>query len=981
MLFAPKTILSLFITLFFFTKAFPQERLPYFLNTNNGLPSNHVYYSLKDQKGYLWIATNKGVAKYNGYQLSIFDFESGISNDDVWYIFEDSKERIWLSTISRELGYVYQDQYHKIFTKEQNNILFYPLYYQDLGNGIAFVNVGTEKADKIFLVRNDSLSSYNLYSKIYLEPHKAVLQNGRNITLVEPGKKIIQKKIPSFLANNYTRLFNTYFIPVPFTSDGKTPMHIYNLVTSKVTDIVFPKNEKIFTHYIINDNCYLTSNKHIYKLSPTLTITTIPIIDSLLSKKTLKENDILTYRKDSLWGEITCTATNGILFSFPKYKLHKISEQIISGIKYLNTINHTRYFFDKYNMKLICENKNQSHKISVDPGYAIHSVINYKNDSILLLTNHGIEWLKKNTTITYNNKDNKTNIQDYSTNGIVTNDSEIVYLASGYLVKKTLTNTDSQVVTLAKERFDDVLYDHDTKILIAYSRNNILIIKNGKKTQFSMSDTHPIFNIEKISLIKSHDLLLVKSNRKLLALNLKHPEIKELFTNINTANAFCFSNDDKIVLVGKLGVASINMLPSFKFSSISILPNIKNTNYNYLFEAYMNSDDSSLILNSDRGIYKVALYNKLLRPNGSFDTLQYRLVISNSNKLFTWKKGLSLNIGPKDPILILDFINPIGTGKVNYEYKIDNSLNGWEVLNANRISLANLTPGVKYDLFIRVNDEIITTRSLKITLHIIPYWWQTIAGKCTLGLSMIGLIFITALISSNYARKRTLRKKEKESLELEVKNLNLALELKSIYSQINPHFIFNTINTGLYFIKKGKMEKAYAHITSFSKLLRSYLSSSRNKYINLKDEIENLEHYISLQQARFDDHFNYKIIVEKHLLNHRILLPSLLLQPIVENAIQHGLLPLKRVGNLTIKFEQNKNDSLICSIDDDGIGRAVSKSRKKSTNIKTSYGNELINELIDTFNRYEKIKIELHYIDKVLPKTGTTVIIYIHNLT
>lgn len=207
----------------------------------------------------------------------------------------------------------------------------------------------------------------------------------------------------------------------------------------------------------------------------------------------------------------------------------------------------------------------------------------------------------------------------------------------------------------------------------------------------------------------------------------------------------------------------------------------------------------------------------------------------------------------------------------------------------------------------------------------------------------------------------------------------MELELNSIYSQINPHFIFNTLNSGLHFIKKGRTTDAYDHIYKFSKLLRAYLASARNRYITLDAEIENLKNYIELQQTRFSHVFDYNIEVH-HIDNMKsIRIPSLLLQPIVENAINHGLLPMDGKGYLHLSFVRKEDNVVECTIADNDIGRKRSKQLKTGEPERESVGEKLLDELVTLFNEYEHMGIDISYHDKEEPLTGTIVIVKIKN--
>jgi LytS/YehU family sensor histidine kinase len=206
------------------------------------------------------------------------------------------------------------------------------------------------------------------------------------------------------------------------------------------------------------------------------------------------------------------------------------------------------------------------------------------------------------------------------------------------------------------------------------------------------------------------------------------------------------------------------------------------------------------------------------------------------------------------------------------------------------------------------------------------------------------------------------------------KQLQMELELKAIYAQINPHFIFNALTSAMLLIKKNRMDEAYTHVAKFSRLLRSYLNSSRNKYISIADEVANLTNYMELQQARFKERFE-SIISLEDTLDTRKLIPTLLIQPFVENAINHGILPSERTGRVEIIFRTIKN-GIQCTISDNGVGREASRALNRDKDpTQGSYGNLLIKDLIKVFDKYEEMKINITYQDRHAPNAGTDVII------
>ncbi|NDC42509.1 MAG: hypothetical protein EBZ77_13345, partial [Chitinophagia bacterium] len=278
-------------------------------------------------------------------------------------------------------------------------------------------------------------------------------------------------------------------------------------------------------------------------------------------------------------------------------------------------------------------------------------------------------------------------------------------------------------------------------------------------------------------------------------------------------------------------------------------------------------------------------------------------------------------------------------------------------------------PDRYYKVTIVAQDNVWRSEPITFYVYTVPLWYQTSEFVRALWVGIILLLLVALTTAILVTLKMVITANRK-------RNLRMELELKSIYAQINPHFIFNTLNSALLLVSKNKMEEAYDHIFKFSRLLRNYIRSSRNRYISLHDEISNLVSYIELQQVRFKNRFDLVINVAPDTDTTNIELPSLLLQPFVENAINHGLLPKGEKGKLLLSFVENKAEkTLLCSIEDDGIGRKQSKLYRESSgnNNEESYGNLLIKDLVNIFNSYENIKIDIQYTDLPLPKTGTIV--------
>ncbi|HPW97370.1 MAG TPA: histidine kinase, partial [Flavobacterium sp.] len=203
--------------------------------------------------------------------------------------------------------------------------------------------------------------------------------------------------------------------------------------------------------------------------------------------------------------------------------------------------------------------------------------------------------------------------------------------------------------------------------------------------------------------------------------------------------------------------------------------------------------------------------------------------------------------------------------------------------------------------------------------------------------------------------------------------------LKAIKSQMNPHFFYNALNTIQSYILANDKKQAVNYLSKFSSLTRTILEMSEKETVTVAEEIKTLSFYLDIEKARFNDDFEYEIIINEATLE-QIKIPSLLIQPYVENAIKHGLLHKNGAKKLTIVFEENGN-YLDISIIDNGIGRTKSEELKLlRKNPHQSFATEAMQQKIDLLNKHKINKISIEIIDNYstqkTPK-GTTVLIKI----
>ncbi|NML71810.1 tetratricopeptide repeat protein [Chryseobacterium sp. RP-3-3] len=201
------------------------------------------------------------------------------------------------------------------------------------------------------------------------------------------------------------------------------------------------------------------------------------------------------------------------------------------------------------------------------------------------------------------------------------------------------------------------------------------------------------------------------------------------------------------------------------------------------------------------------------------------------------------------------------------------------------------------------------------------------------------------------------RNKEREKTILLQKQLT-EFQHKALHLQMNPHFVFNCLAAISSFIMQNDKDEAIKYLAKFSKLMRLTLDFSKESLIAIDKEIESLKNYLELEQLRFNQKFEFKIIKDP-LIEDDTALPSLLLQPYIENSVIHGVVPKEGQGLIQIHFSQTE-ESLICEITDNGIGIETSKKLKKNlVNVHTSMAMEISQKRLETLEKLEKKKVNL----------------------
>ncbi|RZA02173.1 MAG: hypothetical protein EOP47_07995 [Sphingobacteriaceae bacterium] len=969
----------------------------YNLDITNGLPSNHVYRTIVDRKGYLWIATDRGVAKYNGYNLKVFNSLSGLQNSDVWNLYEDLQGRIWLGTVSPEIGYIYNDEYHKAYYDDPMD--FYPSDFLATPMGVMFITSDRQKKELIIFEKNDTFTTYDFitytWATFFVPKGQGFfsMRMERDFYLKYDGytsRKI--KHDHSFIDTygpNIARIGNYLFATLK-SNENDTVLHVVSCLND--SDIYLPLEK--YEHPIVpieyRNNYYLTTNKRLYRFDKDLHLIHSLNVDSVLGEVQGSKIDIVTFTENDFADRCISTADDGIIIQSKDNRFNKSHSSLVKN-KFVGNYYDSAFYWWEGKAKILYkylpyENKISQQQISIKH---VNNIFSINKDSIVLLSKKPL-YLYSNKTSEFFPLNNrffaKRNgvLTEYRTTNIaysaivsllpsgirdcIRDSSGTIHMvAEGIGYWHVSFNKDSTISeSVDSARYLSLVYSRKLKSYIVQGKNNLLIEQENSVIKMNASQLSllGINELERV-LTDTFGNIFIKSREKLFLLNPLTGTCKSILNNLNFSNANIHIYKNKLIVVGRFGVSVSGINGPSSLSLPSTYINFKSQNYKHVSNSYVFID--SLFIQSDNGVYSFDIDNNT--PH-TF-TFQYSLFISSDNYNHVVKAVDTIIISQNADNINWDFINPYGDGIVKYTYSIDGVSPAIKV-SANSIELPYLTPGKYFKMKLVVRDDAWVSDEYTIYLFVKPYWWQTQTGKIWLTI-IFGFVAIVCIIVIVLITRYVLNKRH------EKENKYLELELKSIYSQLNPHFIFNTLSNIVYYIKKDRKQEAYKYLNTFSKLLRSYIKSSRNKWLPLSEELDNIESYILLQQTRFDDKFDYTINIDPNLNAEQVLLPSLLLQPLVENAIHHGLQPKIEKGHLSLSFKlAQKHNVVVVTIEDDGIGRIKAKEFAiNGINKKESFGSNLIEDLVTIYKHYELFDINIEYYDKVEPEMGTVVTITI----
>ena len=347
--------------------------------------------------------------------------------------------------------------------------------------------------------------------------------------------------------------------------------------------------------------------------------------------------------------------------------------------------------------------------------------------------------------------------------------------------------------------------------------------------------------------------------------------------------------------------------------------------------------------------------------------LPYISEIRVNDELATFDTAAAFNstyaLKPLENYIGIDMAS-IGYGfdRKKYKYRLAGLNDTWKTVEErNYVGYTNLKGG-EYTFEMNVSDGSNTWSDypISIAFSIAKFWYNMDWAR---GLFSAGSIYLLLYLYFT----RVNRAIEKEKVRSEYEKHLAELKMQALTAQMNPHFIFNSLNSIDYYIIKNDSKKASHYLNRFSKLMRLILKNSRSNYVTLKEDLDALRLYLEIESLRFSNRFDYEIVVAPDIDEEYTKIPPMLIQPYVENAIWHGLLHKDGSGHIKILISMNESKEIMsCEVVDNGIGRAKSmemKANNARSKKRKSFGMNITKDKLEVINHIHGLNAQVEIVD------------------
>lgn len=970
--------------------AFGQRHYYISYSVNEGLAQSQVRDIFQSKDGHLWIATVGGVSKFDGNTFQTFNKSNGLLNNLANLIYEGSDGKVYAACQGGLVGFDQHSRNAKKFPSPFEEMLVFDAISDQSteilatnGNGIAYFS--NDQLESTIDLGGDDQNFVRCIegtSELFLAGTKRGLfsiDGNQTVNVITDSlsvNAIVNDGEKYWIATNGDGLYTYDNDGLSLFSDDKS------IHGSYIRDICIGKN---------NEPWFITKNA-VYKIrKETKEVIRIPSFDE---SQTTNLKVIFADRESNIW---IGTDGSGVLkYTRDIFEVYTTDDGLTSNtVMAITQGEKQEFYFATYGFGVVEKSQNSLDTINFEDGLENTTVWSLlpRKDELWIGTSNGLYvWdgtnvspFEKNDNLPYKRistmfEDDADRLWIGTRNGVSAFENDSLFTPPAFV-------TNDIAVVKAFVQIDQALWLNSSKGLVEYNLESTNL-------EIHTTETGLVDNPPNCLVGDSENNLWIGSDEGLVFFNTEQDtgQLIKLSPRVssNIVNFVSNEEDNRIWIGTDNGLFSLN-LDKFYEERVAqiesynehdgILSKECNQNATYVDEA------GHVWFGTNGGLIRY-VGTSLTDTSGKIFSIELSDVQLNFESILeTSGDGLASEQNPTEldytqnrltfRFSAIHFTNP---DKVSYSYRLIGSDEEWSPPTKETfVTYANLPPGgYAFEVRAKLGHGDWVSRRAQYAFVIHPPFWRE------WWFFLLALLGIGAIGFGIYRVYRSQREKEEEVEKLNDKAKMLGLEQQTLNAHMNRHFIFNALNSIQYYINTQDRKQANMYLSDFAALVRKNLDSAQVDSIYLQDELERLKLYMNLEQMRFKDRFEYKINIEPGMDIEGILVPSMLLQPFVENSIMHGILPSNNKGLIEIDIKSNE-ETLSISITDNGIGIENSVLSKNGTSHHVSNGMKITKLRLGLLGRISKKRygVEGPYqlSDEIHGSTGTRVDIVIPTST
>ncbi len=930
-------ILVCLIALLCSGSAFSQQYNFINYSIEEGLVQSQIRAISQDDDGYIWIGTLGGLSKFDGVNFENFSINDGLLSNQIDAIYNDSKGRVWLGTKGGVT--VFEGSSFKSYSfKEELNQNFILCIAEDNEGKMWFVTDG----GGVVYLENGTLNYITL-------PNGAKNNYVRDVFIDDKDNKWLatragvsiidaQLNIKDTIKNvNATQVFIDEDNTVWCSTFGKGVLHIigdasnfYNLnngfVSNHIRGFIKRRDESLW--FVAKNGVSKYSREG---------------IKNFTSKDGLTDNNIKTIIEDDEGNLFLGSDGRGLIkFTNESFISYTEDDGLSNSVVLSIVEDDMKNIWITTHRKGICKiEEGTIVNYSMEDGLANNTVwcsLLAKDKRMWFGTDMGLSVYENGKFKTYSTEDGLNAKKIYALNEDGNGDIWIGTkegLSVLYLENDSIYSFNEQIGSIRNLRY---IYRESNEVVWFCSSDGLFHfdIKNQRVTKYDETNGLPDRSVMAIVKDEKNNLWIATQNG--LAIFNKGEfstlELPDSYAS-NNVNFLQLDNDDNLWIGTNFGLYQLNILEKDSFTKTDF---IRYSNLDGLKSLECNQNASyidhqnNLWFGTSYGLMKHPLNSESISATLPKVRIKDIRLFFEKRDLTKYSKGIDENYLPKNLVLkynknhlTFDFVGIYheSPDKVKYRFKLEGFDEIWQPLTTSRFVTYSNIPSGDFTFKLSATTDLKNwTKPVAFSFEVKPPFWFTWWFYLLCCILVVGTIWMAIHLKA---------KKEEDERATQLildKSKMMKLEQQALNSSMNRHFIFNALNSIQYYINRQDKISANKYLSSFAKLVRKNLDSSLVNEIYLDDEIERISLYLKLEEMRFQNKFDYSIDIDKMIEPQTIKIPSMLLQPFIENSIWHGILPRDQRGNITIDAIKKEGELLI-NIVDDGIGIDKSIADKK----------------------------------------------------